>query len=203
MIIIWACLVAIGIAVCAGEGEVPNREVIRTLLPSGMDPPSPEDVANRSRIQAFGPTVIPVLASLIAETSNLIEMSTIVDIAAEIPGDHSLIVRQMHVLLQNNRTKVFALQGLQRLGSANDARQALLFLSDDDEAVRINAAKVIQRHADVATLEKSKAILDQRAAQLPPEERKKDLSIQVGYCAVSNGLDRVRNATVADPKSLY
>lgn len=191
-ILLGIFLSALMIGVCSAENEIPTKEAIHALLPAGMDPPSTVDVENRAKIQVYGEVAIPILASLLAETTNSVDMSVIIDIAAEIEGDHSTILRQLHVCLQDDKTKTIALHGLQRVGSAEDAKQILNMLDDKDESVRINVAKLIQLYADKETLEQAKVILNRRAASLSQEEQYRDWSIKAGYCAVSNGFKRLK-----------
>ena len=192
-IFVWIIYSVMTTGFCFAENEIPSKGAIHALLPSGMDPPSTEDIDNRARIQAYGEGVIPILASLLSETSNPVDMSLIIDIAAEIKGDHSTILKQLHVCLQDDKTKIIALHGLQRIGSEEDAKQILNMLDDKDESVRINAAKLIQLYADKETLEQAQVILNRRAMSLSQKEQDRDLSIEAGYCAVSNGFERLKS----------
>jgi HEAT repeat protein len=179
----------------AAEINAPTEEEISSLLPGGMDPPSAEDLKNIEKIKSYGEPAIPVLASLLIGKTDIVKIGMLVAIAEEIKGDHSEIVKQLHVLREKEGTKVIALQCLQRLGRAEDARIILPMLSDKDEAVRVNAALMIQRFGDAETLNQARDILDKRSALLTQEQREKDWSIGKGYAAISNGLQRIRRET--------
>ena len=183
-----------------GESQALSTKEVRALLLKDRD------FRNDTELIALGEKVLPGLVDILDDSENQKESERALWVVARLKVEKQKVVPHIVPLLKRNSKwlRIYTLQALATLDASEATKDILPLLSDDDEAVRVNALRTLGEVGDRTTALLIREVLDKKRTKSNQTSPDKDYTFREGRKAIERierrqkKRDEVEQAKAAD-----